>query len=196
MNKLILIAVAFVTFSACSQDNKNVLPKDQQIKMAVKAAPKMYRDGAKILGYNKKGKLTTLREGTNDMICLADDPNKKGISVACYGKELEPFMSRGRDLVADGKTGKEERKIRKKEIDNGKLKMPKEPSMTYILSGKEENYTPEKAELKDSVLRYVLYKPYMTGKTTGLPTKPQALGMPWLMDANTHRSHIMITPAQ
>ena len=50
-------------------------------------------------------------------------------------------------------------------------------------------------EIENSRIRYVLYKPYMSGKSTGLPTKPQAPGMPWLMDADTHRSHIMISPA-
>ena len=159
MKKILVILIAFVTCSACSQDKNNILPKDQQIKMAVEAAPKMYRDGAEVLGFNKEGKLVTLRKGSNEMVCLADDPNKKGISVACYGKELEPFMSRGRELAEEGKSGKEKRKMRKKEIDDGNLKMPKEPSITYILSGKEENYQPKKAELKNSVLRYVLYKP-------------------------------------
>lgn len=193
MKNVLIIALAFVTFTACSQNN--VPSKETQIKTAVKAAPKMYRDGAKVLGYNEKGEIVTLRKGSNDMICLADDPDKKGISVACYGKDLEPFMARGRELAAEGKDRKEKQKIRKKEIDNGNLKMPEEPSTLYVLSGKEKNYDAKKAELKDSVLRYVMYKPYMTGESTGLPTKPQEPGMPWLMNADTHRSHIMITPA-
>lgn len=193
MKNVLIIALAFVTFTACSQNN--IPSKETQVKTAVKAAPKMYRDGAKVLGYNEKGEIVTLRKGSNDMICLADDPDKKGISVACYGKDLEPFMARGRELAAEGKDRKEKQKIRKKEIDNGNLKMPEEPSTLYVLSGKEKNYDAKKAELKDSVLRYVMYKPYMTGESTGLPTKPQEPGMPWLMNADTHRSHIMITPA-
>ena len=155
----------------------------------------MYRDGATVLGYNQEGKLVTLREGNNGMVCLADDPNKAGISVACYGAELEPFMARGRELAAEGKSNEEKREARKNEIEAGTLKMPSEPSMVYILAGEEKDYSAETGELLKSKIRYVIYKPYMTGKSTGLPTKPQAPGMPWLMDAGTHRSHIMITPA-
>ncbi|SRX72932.1 hypothetical protein [Aequorivita antarctica] len=193
MKNLIVVFVFAFAFSAFSQSK--ILPKNIQIKTAVLAAPEMYRDGATVLGYNSEGKLITLREGTNGMVCLADDPNKEGISVACYGAELEPFMARGRELAAEGKSNEEKQEARKNEIDGGTLKMPAEPSILYILAGEEKDYSAETGELLKSKIRYVIYKPYMTGESTGLPTKPQAPGMPWLMEAGTHRSHIMITPA-
>lgn len=192
MNKLAILFVFASTLSAFSQSK--VLPKNIQIKTAVQAAPEMYRDGATVLGYNEEGKLITLREGTNGMVCLADDPNKAGINVACYGADLEPFMARGRALAAEGKSNEEKHEARKSEIEAGTLPMPAEPSMVYILAGEEKDYSAETGELLESKIRYVIYKPYMTGESTGLPTKPQAPGMPWLMDAGTHRSHIMITP--
>ncbi len=191
-NLSIILAFAF-SLSAFSQSK--ILPKDIQIKSAVLAAPEMYREDATVLGYNQEGRLVTLREGNNGMVCLADDPNKAGISVACYGAELEPFMARGRELVAEGKSNEEKREVRKNEIEAGMLKMPEEPAMVYVLAGEENDYSAETGELLKSKIRYVIYKPYMTGESTGLPTKPQAPGMPWLMDAGTHRSHIMITPA-
>jgi len=193
MKKLMIVFVLAVAFSTFAQNK--VLPKDIQIKTAVLAAPEMYREDATVLGYNQEGSLVTLREGNNGMVCLADDPNKAGISVACYGAELEPFMARGRELVAEGKSNEEKREVRKNEIEAGTLKMPEEPAMVYVLAGEENDYSAETGELLKSKIRYVIYKPYMTGESTGLPTKPQAPGMPWLMDAGTHRSHIMITPA-
>lgn len=187
------LCIGFLFFALTNFSQNQPLPKAIQIKTAVLAAPDEYRDGAKVYGYNEQKKFVTLREGTNDMICLSDDPTKKGISVACYGKVLEPFMSRGRELTAEGKN-REKRQIRKKEIDAGILKMPTEPAILYILTGNAEDYNQKTGELQNSYLRYALYKPYMTAKSTGLPDKPQAPGVPWLMDADTHRSHIMITP--
>ena len=192
MKNLLFVFVFAFTFSAVSQHK--ILPKDIQIKTALLAAPEMYRDSTAVLGYDFGGKLITLREGINGMICLADDPNKKGISVACYSAELEPFMDSGRTLSAEGKSYEEKEESRKSQIDAGTLKMPEEPSMVYVLGGEEEDYNVETGELQNSKIRYVLYKSYMTGKSTGLPTKPQTPGMPWLMDAGTHRSHIMISP--
>lgn len=195
MKKLLIVFVFAFAFSATSQNKNKILPKDIQIKTAVLAAPEMYQDDATVLGYNADGKLVTLREGTNGMVCLADDPNKEGISVACYAAELEPFMARGRALAAEGKSNEDKQQSRKQEIDAGTLTMPAEPSMVYVLAAEEKDLNAETGELENGKIRYVLYKPYMTGESTGLPTKPQSPGMPWLMDAGTHRSHIMITPA-
>lgn len=193
MKRIFFLLFAIGTMTAYSQ--AKILPAEVQIKTALLAAPEMYSDEATVLGYNKDGKLVTLREGSNGMVCLADDPNKEGIDVACYGVELEPYMARGRQLIAEGKTEAEKREIRKEEIDGGKLKMPEEPAMVYVLAAEDTDLNTETGELQNSKIRYVLYKPYMSGESTGLPTKPQAPGMPWLMDADTHRSHIMITPS-
>lgn len=194
MKKLLVVVFALGGLSVFSQSK--ILPAEVQIKMAIQAAPEMYQDEVTVLGYNKKGELVKLHEGTNGLVCLADDPNKEGVSIACYGIELEPFMARGRQLKAEGKSEEEKREIRKQEIDAGKLKMPSEPAMVYVLGAEESDLDINTGELANSRIRYVLYKPYMTGESTGLPTKPQAPGMPWLMDANTHRSHIMISPAR
>ena len=154
----------------------------------------MYREEAKVLGYDSDGNFVTLREGFNGLICLADDPKLKGFSAACYSDKLEDYMRRGRELEAEGKSTAEKQAVRKKEIDEGSLKMPEEPAIVYVRYASQEDYNPETGELTDSKIRYVFYKPYMTVEETGLPDKPQGRGMPWLMDANTHRSHIMITP--
>lgn len=182
-------------FFALSSFAQNEIPsKEVQIETATKASPEMYREGANVLGYNSNGELVTLREGSNGLICLADDPKLKGFSAACYSDKLEDFMRRGRELEAEGKTTVEKQATRKKEIDEGTLKMPEEAAIVYVLYATQDDYNPQNGELTDSKIRYVFYKPYMTVEETGLPDKPQGRGMPWLMDANTHRAHIMITP--
>ncbi len=193
MKKTLIAVFALGSISAFAQTK--ILPKDVQIKSALLAAPESMRDGATVLGYSKEGKFITLREGSNELVCLADDPNKEGISIACYSVELEPYMARGRELIAQGKSEEEKRNTRKIEIDAGTLKMPEEPAMVYVLGAEDTDLNTQTGEIEKSRIRYVLYKPYMSGKSTGLPTKPQAPGMPWLMDADTHRSHIMISPA-
>lgn len=191
MRKLTLLFA--ILFNLAIYAQAEILPKEIQIKTAVLAAPQGSRDGAKVYGYDQDGKMVVLREGTNNMICIADDPNFDGIQVACYSDKLEPFMSCGRELKAEGKSEIEKRKIRAEEADSGKLKMPDSPSTLYVFSGSEENYDKETGELKDGKFRYVIYIPYATSESTGLPTKPEAPGMPWIMDPGTHRAHIMIS---
>lgn len=167
---------------------------DIQIITATLPAPESQREGAKVYGYDQNGEMIVLREGTNNLVCLADDPSKEDINVTCYSVKLEPFMARGRELLAEGKTEMEKREIRQREAESGELQLPDAPSMTYIYSGSEENYDPATGKLEDGYFRYVIYIPYATTESTGLPDKPHAPGMPWLMDPGTHRAHIMVTP--
>ena len=192
MRKFFFIPLLFLVFVSNAQET-NILPESVQIKTAVLPAPDPDKDGAMVYGYDTTGALIVLREGSNNLVCLADDPNKKGISVSCYSKNLEPFMKRGRELNAEGKSFGEKREIRGMEVAQGKLEMPKEPSMTYIYYGTEEGYNSATGEL-DGQFRYVIYTPFATTASTGLPDKPHAKGMPWLMDPGTFRAHIMVGP--
>lgn len=186
--------VILMLFPAIMFAQNEVLPAEIQIKTATLAAPEELRDEAMVYGYDEQGEMVVLREGTNYLVCVADDPEKKGVNVTCYSKKLEPFMARGRQLTAEGKTEMQRREIRRQEAEAGDLQLTDAPAMTYILSGSEENYDPATGELKDGHFRYVIYIPYATAESTGLPEKPFVPGMPWIMDPGTHRAHIMITP--
>ncbi len=166
-------------------------PAAEQIDAAIQAAPAERRDGAAVLGYDESGKLATLRPGSNDLVCLYDDPSDDRWSVACYHKDLEPFMARGRELAAQGISGKERTDTRFKEVDDGKLSMPKEPRTLYVLHG--SGFDAATKTVKDAYLRWVIYTPYATPESTGLSTKP-ADNAPWLMDEGKAGAHIMITP--
>lgn len=166
-----------------------VAPPADQIASAILAAPKERRAGAAVLGYNANGDVVTLRKGSNDLICLADDPDEKGFSVACYHKDLEPFMARGRDLAKELK-GKDRHEQRWKEVQDGKVPMPRDPRMLYVLTG--SGFDPAKGEVADAYLRWVVYVPYATPESTGLSTTPGTA--PWLMYPGTPGAHIMISP--
>ena len=164
---------------------------ETQIAAAVLAAPQELREGAAVLGYDPQGKLVKLREGKNELICLASDPAKTAVSVACYHRDLEPFMARGRELLAEKVTGAKRNEIRFKEIEEGKLKLPKEPRTLYVLTG--SGYEAASGKVKDAYLRWVIYVPYATPESTGLSTKASD-NAPWLMGAGTAGAHIMINP--
>jgi hypothetical protein len=161
-----------------------------QIKTAVLAAPPAEREGSTVLGYEAGGAVVVLRKGSNNFICLADNPAQKGFSVACYHKDLEPFMARGRALAAQGKNAGEIFKIREDEVKSGKLPLP-DKSILNVATGRVDEATGEIAEL---YTRYVIYIPYATPESTGIPLAPITDGAPWIMNPGTHRAHIMINP--
>ena len=185
------IAFSLAIAAAASATAADVPPPQAQIAAATLAAPPELRDGAAVLGYNAQGELTKLREGKNELICLASDPTKTAFSVACYHRDLEPFMARGRELTAQKVTGAKRNEIRFKEVEEGKIPMSKEPRTLYVLTG--TSFDAATGKVQDSYLRWVLYVPFATPQSTGLSTKASD-GAPWLMSAGTAGAHIMISP--
>ncbi len=189
-----LVFCSLLIASGLQAQNAPIPSAEIQIKGAVLAAPEDKRAGAMVYGYNAKGEYVVLRKGTNEIVCLADNPNQKGFNVSCYHKDLEPFMARGRELKDAGKTSQEIFDIREAEAKSGKLVMPKMASNLQVFSAPEEAYNPATGEVTKGSFRYVVYIPWATAASTGLPTKPEAPGMPWIMNPGTHRAHIMIDP--
>ncbi|MDH3245582.1 MAG: hypothetical protein OEM26_13275, partial [Saprospiraceae bacterium] len=116
---ILIIVILAMSLPGCSQNQ--VPDKENQIAAAVMAAPEEERNTSTVYGYDQNGTLTLLREGTNSLICMSDDPNREGFQVVCYHKDLEPFMARGRELRAEGKSSAEIFEMREQEAKDGTL---------------------------------------------------------------------------
>ena len=219
--KTITILISFIILVACSsestkkekaeskkasseekEDKKAVIAKDlieintdeALISTALMAAPEESRSACKVIGYNMKGEFVTLKEGENEFICLADNPKEEGFSAACYHKSLEPFMARGRELRAEGKSSSEVFDIREEEVKSGKLKMGEAGATLHIYYGSNTKYDQKTSEVAEAKYRYVVYMPWATSESTGLPESPFRANHPWIMNPGTHKAHIMISP--
>jgi hypothetical protein len=175
-------------------DLQQIDTDEMLIITALLAAPEASRDGAKVIGYNMAGEFVTLREGDNEFVCLADDPRDDKFSAACYHKDLEPFMARGRELKAEGMGGRDIFAKREEEVKSGQLKMGEMGNTLHVYSGPRPLYNPAANEVADAHYRYVVYVPFATAASTGLPESPIAPNHPWIMDPGTHTAHIMISP--
>lgn len=186
------IAVSLALFLLACQPFAQAQEKspEQQIAEAVMALPEPLRDGAAVKG-NRNGELVDLREGTNPMICLADAPGDDRWHVACYHKDLEPFMARGRELRAAGVEDDERQQTRFDEIESKKLAMPLGPTALYSLSGPADAYDSATGEANGVRGLHVVYVPYATEASLGISTEPSR-ERPWLMLPGMPSAHIMI----
>jgi len=189
--KALTLFFCFITFSLSAQTKYSV---EDQIAMAVLAAPEESRAGAHVFGFNEKGEFITLREGINNMVVRADDPTKAGFEVVAYPKDVEPFMKRGRDLRAEGKERGEIFDIREKEMHSGALQKPGYGSTLHIYYGEDGAYDSKENKLVNTQYRSVIYTPLATSESTGLPLRPNVPGQPWIMFPGLYRAHIMIMP--
>lgn len=192
MKSILTLSFSCIVFGLASA--QTIPSAEIQIKTAVLAAAEESREKAMVYGYSSKGEFIVLRNGENELVCLADDPAQPGLNVSCYHKSLEPFMIRGRELKKEGKSFDDIFTIREAEVKSGKLKMNEQPANLVVYSASADKYNAETGEVKDGYSRSVVYIPFATAESTGLPAKPTTAGMPWIMNPGTHRAHIMIDP--
>lgn len=191
----ILSVAVSTTLSIAATTNLNaqsvtVAPASTQIAAAVTPLPDELKADAAVLGYVTPGKLVSLRDGKNDMICLAPEPGAKAFHSACYHKAMEPFMARGRSLRAGGVKGAQVDTVRFAEVKSGRLKVPAQPSMLYQIFG--GTFDEGTGKVTGGSWLYVTYMPYATTASTGLTSKPSDKS-PWLMFPGTPKAHIMFS---
>ena len=180
--------IAAVVAPASAQTGQ--ISADLQIRLAVQAAPAELRDGAMVQGYDASGDFVTLREGSNDLICMAPAPDREELEVSCHHSGLEPYFARGRELIDQGITGNERTQARWDEYTAGTLPIPT-GSINYILAF--EDFDRTTGEMAGAFLRWVVYTPNATTESSGISARPGP-GSPWLMFPGTPGSHIMIVP--
>jgi len=186
---LVLVAVGLMAAPQVGASQEKT--DDRLIAEAVSALPEPMRDGAAVMAYRGE-ELVVVRKGSNAMICLADDPAQDGWHVACYQKNLEPFMSRGRELRAQGVTERPEiDKVRAAEIESGKLAFPEGPATLYSLFADEGAFDATTGEAEGAGGLYVIYVPYATEESVGISVV-SSRERPWLMFPGKPWAHIMI----
>ena len=185
-----LIALIAVLAAAAGTARAQTKSTDQQIAEAVSPLPEGLRAGAEVRAFIE-GDLATVRAGSNEMICLADDPTREGFHAACYHKDLEPFMARGRELRAAGHEAPAIEAARLAEIEAGTLAMPTEPRALYSQSSRQE-FDAATGAAPNARGLYVIYVPYATEESTGISAKP-AGDRPWLMYPGNPWAHVMIS---
>ncbi len=156
------------------------------IANAVLPIPEDLRAGAEVLGQSESGEISVLREGSNEMVCVADRPGDDRFQVICYHESLAPMIARGCELRAD--SVEDVNGQRHAEMDAGDLAKPELGATLYNMTMDLDKFDPETA----STTLYSIYTPYATAASTGLPSSPSAPGAPWMMRAGTASSHIMV----
>ena len=151
---------------------------EERIAQAVAALPEALRDGATVLSFDENGDSSVLRQGTNYMICWADEPTERFL-VSCFPKSKEKFQVRRRELRAGGVEDWGD--VLNREIRSGKLPLP-DGAITYSLSG-------SRFELALPIA--IIHVPHATPESTGLSTQPDGF-RPWLMRPGQPRAHIML----
>lgn len=145
------------------------------IKSATSAAPMHIGKDATVITFDAAGKMVTLRAGTNDFTCMADNPNSPGEDPMCLDK---PGMQ-----WATSWMNKEPKPANT------------EPGLAYMLKGGSDvsatdPWATDTQSFIDSPPHIMILWAFDAEKS-GLPTKPQKTGT-WIMWGGTPYAHLMV----
>jgi len=191
-----LIIIGAIT---CLAQGYGTLSTEQQIAAAVLPLPAVLRDQASVIVFDKREAPVTVRNGTNDMVCILN-PSSTEFDARCYHSSFMPVILRGRELRNNGTKPGDVAKEIDNEIQQKKLNLPDHPTAGYRMLGPISAYD-QKTNTAGNAIRswQSIHFPYKTAKEIGLPVEGEVpRTVPYVMASGTYWCHVMIehSPAE
>jgi hypothetical protein len=152
------------------------LPPEQEIELALSAAPEHLRSDASVYVFGKKG-YEKLRSGKNGFTCMVNrDGNQSGdndLKPTCWDSEgsaaIVPVMLRVGELMAEGKTSEEIARDIDRGFREGRFFSPRKSGIAYMLRG-DVQYDPKTKEISKTSFppHYMIYAPGVTNADIGM----------------------------
>ena len=179
---LILLASASLKISAQPAEGSPdattliFLPQEQEVELALSAAPEHLRSDATVYVFGKKG-YERIRSGKNGFTCMVNrDGNQSGdndLKPTCWDAEgsatIVPVMLRVGELMSSGKTAKEIADDIRAGFDAGRFFSPRKSGIAYMLRG-DVQYDPKTKEISKTSFppHYMIYAPGVTNADIGV----------------------------
>jgi hypothetical protein len=189
-----LLAFGIVLPLPAFSQTYQVPPAAQQIAAAVLPLPEVMRKQAAVLGYAPDMSFTTLRPGSNGMVCMTSPPGSDQFDVRCYHECFMPVVRRLRELTESNASQEEIYRLIDADLKSKKLSIPDHPTAGYRMLGPISAYDPRTNTVSKEVESWQsVHFPYKTADEIGLPEEGQVpRTMPYVMSSGTFWSHVMI----
>jgi hypothetical protein len=171
-------------------------PRDQQMSLAMSAAPKEVADDATIYILGAKG-YEVARQGSNGFNCIVDRDHKAGgVAPECYDVEgsrtLLTVILKTEEMRAAGASEDAIQQQIDTGYKSGLYKAPAKPGIVYMLSPNNYLYDADADTFRHIPGHLMFYAPYMTPKDLGYKSTPK---MPFLGDPGKPYAVMIVVPA-
>ena len=171
-------SVAFAESKLLNQ-SQFLFSRDEEIELALRAAPVHLRTGATVYTFGKKG-YEKARTGTNGFNCLVNrDGTQNGeqsVYPTCWDPEgrrtILPVMLRVGELLAQQKSAAEIKRDIDQGFDKGRFHSPSKAGIAYMLAG-DVKFDPKSGRLSSTVFppHYMIYAPGVTNADIGVSSE-------------------------
>jgi hypothetical protein len=180
--------VESVTIENLSTQSQLFLPREQEIELALKAAPVHLRKDATVYAFGKDG-YEKSRTGTNGFNCMV---NRDGIQngnnallPTCWDPEgsrtILPVMLRVGELLAQQKSSAEIKRDIEQGFEQGRFHSPAKAGIAYMLAG-DVKFDLITGKLSDTIFppHYMVYAPGVTNADIGMSKEATTPGLPFV----------------
>ena len=174
----------------------DLLPRDEEIALALSAAPAHLRAGAAVYVLEKTG-FIQVRSGSNGFTCIVNRDHPSSRKPTCYDAEgtatIVPKVLRIGELLARGTPLAEIQAEIAEGFRSGKFIAPRRPGIAYMLSDGNRDVDPITGTISRFPPHVMFYAPNLTNEQIG-STGDGANGLPFLAYPGPHAFIIMMVP--
>ncbi len=177
MNRIVLIVLGLLAMSA------SAYAQAAEIERALAAAPRRAAEGAGVITWSADHTYTTLKEGTNQLVCYdrSGEPGRQPFAVQCTSLANLGRVAQSRKIAAESENTEARQAMLDAAEANGTRVEPEYGSVFISMNG------PDQASAR---IHTTIAVPGATTASTGLPDNP-GQGGAWIMNAGTTTAHIM-----
>lgn len=147
-----------------------LLPRDQEIALALSAAPDHLREGAAVWVLEKSG-FVKVRESRNGFGCIVNRDHPLNRKPTCYDAEgvatIVPKVLRVGELLMQGKPLREIDAEIAEGFRAGKFISPRRPGVAYMLSGDIRRFDASSGSIVSFPPHVMFYAPNLTNEDIG-----------------------------
>ena len=164
------------TNAVSAQPVPELLPQEQEIALALSAAPEHLRNNAGVYVLKRNG-FVKVRDSTNGFTCIVNRDHPLDQKPVCFDAEgtatILPKILRVGELLIQGKSMSEINADIAQGFRTGKYISPRRPGVAYMLSGDIHNYNAETGKVESFPPHVMFYAPNLTNADLGVT--PEAL---------------------
>jgi hypothetical protein len=190
-----LVLISGVT--AAADDRSAVLPVQEEVEMALSAAPSHLRDGAGVHILGPEGYVRH-RASTNGFECLVEREGADGTAPICFDSEgaqttLKAVFYR-QALLQSGVDRATARQRTKAAYQRGELLAPRRPGIVYMLSTHFRSRNAKSNQLECVFPPHVMfYAPYLKNSDFGIPRSDfGSTQRPWILNEGEPDAYFIV----
>lgn len=189
--------LAAQAYGAGGSGTPPLLPRAREIALARSAAPAAVSADATILVLERGGYVVA-REGTNGVTCYVGRSWPQAIEPHCFDEEgsatILRIHLREAELREQGQTREAIDATIGRELLDGRLRLPRRPVMSYMMSSAQELYNDDGEYVGPWKPHLMIYLPYATNADFGLGETP-ATEAAFVVDAGKPTANVVVVVA-